>query len=382
MKGSLQIKGQQYYAVFRVNGNKTPTWFPLGIEPKRGNKRQAERAMAELVAKYQKNPNEFNKIDFVEYIKKWLIEVKPQIDIITFDGYKQYVEKHIIPYFEEKHLMLQDISIKDIEGYYNFKSVGGRLDGKPGGLSTRTIKLHSVVLSLVFKKAIYNGLLNKNPCDYAQLPNTKKKKPIAKFYTQEQCKKLLNIINGTPLYDMVYITTIYGLRRSELVGLKWSAVDFVDNTISIQHTVVVSSVVVEKDKTKTQSSARLYPLLPDVKKILLNIKKEQQKYRNVFGNSYVESDYVFTKQDGKRYYPEYPSKTLQKQLKQHNLPHIRFHDLRHTAASLLLVKGWSMKDISDWLGHSNIGITMNTYSHIDLAHKREMSNMLNGVFDN
>jgi len=378
VKGSLQIKSNKYYAVFRVDGK--IKWHNLNIEAKRGNKRKAEESMAKLLIQYSENSKMFEKTKFTEYIKLWLNEVKNQIDIITYEGYIQYAEKHIIPYFEEKQMYIQDVKISDIEAYYNYKSTTGRLDGKPGGLSQSTIKLHGVVLSLVFKKAIRDEILTSNPCEYARIPKIPSKETKAKFYTVDQCKKLLETVEGTVLYDMIYITTLYGLRRSELMGLKWSAVDFENNTITINHTVVLNSSVVSKDKTKNKSSMRTYPLLDDVKKILIRMKVEQEKNKKLFGNCYVENGYVFVKEDGSVYYTSYPTHELQKCLKRNNLPHIRWHDLRHTAASMLLLKRWKMKEISEWLGHSDIGTTMNIYSHIDMAHKRELGNTLNGLF--
>lgn len=378
VKGSLQIKSNKYYAVFRVNGK--IKWHNLNIEAKRGNKRKAEEAMTKLISSYNDNPLMFDETDFVEYIKVWLKETKGQMDEITYGGYEQYALKHIIPYFQDKKLLLKDVSVRDIEGYYNYKSKAGRLDGKPGGLSFRSIKLHSVVISLVFKKAIREGLLKSNPCEYAKIPNVNKSQPSAKFYTVEQCKKLLEITEGTPLCDMIYITTIYGLRRSELIGLKWSAVDFANNTITINHTVVLQGKVVAKNKTKNKTSRRIYPLLDDVRIILIKIKSDQEKNRKFFGNCYTENDYIFTKEDGTPYYPSYPSKALHKLLKVNNLEMIRWHDLRHTTASMLMLKGWQMKEISEWLGHSDIGTTMNIYAHINMEHKKVLGNTLNGLF--
>lgn len=166
------------------------------------------------------------------------------------------------------------------------------------------------------------------------------------------------------------------------MGLKWEAVDFVNRTITIQHTVVVQSTVIAKDKTKNRTSRRTYPLLDDVRNILMNIKKRQNEYEKLFGNCYAESGYIFTKEDGTPFYPSYPSHQLQKCLKKYNLPHIRWHDLRHTTASMLILKGWQMKEISEWLGHSDIGTTMNIYGHIDMEHKRELGDTLNGLLDN
>lgn len=378
-KGSLQIKSNKYYAVFRVNGK--VKWHSLGIEAKRGNKRKAEQAMAELTIQYNENPQEFNKRDFADYIELWLDSVKPQIDIITYEGYEQYAKKHIIPYFRDKKLFLQDVKIQDIEAYYNYKSTGGRLDKKPGGLSSRTIKLHGIVLSLVFKKAIHDGILKSNPCEYAKIPKTAKTQPVAKFYTVEECKKLLDITNGTPLHDMTYITTIYGLRRSEMMGLKWDAIDFVNDTLTIRHTVVMQNKIVAKDKTKNRTSMRTYPLLNDVKAILMKMKSEQNKNRKLFGNCYIETGYIFVKEDGTQFYPSYPTHELQKCIKKNGLPHIRWHDLRHSCASLLILKGWQMKEISEWLGHADIGTTMNIYGHLNLEHKRKLGDTLNGLLE-
>lgn len=242
------------------------------------------------------------------------------------------------------------------------------------------MKRHRILLSLTFKKAIRDGVLKYNPCEQAKIPKYLTKKPIAKFYTTEQCKELLEIAKGTPLYDMIYITTLYGLRRSELLGLRWEAVDMVNNIININHTVVLQKVVVAKDDTKNKTSNRVYPLINEVKDIFIRISGEQEEYKKLFGDCYVNSGYIFTKADGSPYYPSYPTHELQKLLKKHNLPHIRWHDLRHTTASLLILKGWQMKEISDWLGHADISTTMNIYGHIGLDHKRKLGESLSGMF--
>ena len=151
---------------------------------------------------------------------------------MTYEGYRDCIVNHIAPYFKEKRLKLQDISIKDIEDYYAYKAVSGRLDGKEGGLSQSTLKRHRILLSLTFKKAIRDGLLKYNPCEYAKMPKFTPQKPVAKFYTAEQCQELLTAVKGTPLYDMIYITILYGLRRSELLGLRWESVNMVNNIIN------------------------------------------------------------------------------------------------------------------------------------------------------
>ena len=380
VKGSLQIKNNIYQAVFYHNGK--AIWRSTGIKAVRGNKRKAEQKLNEIMAQYDDNPNILDKLLFVKYIEQWLSKVKNRVDTITYEGYCQYTTKHIIPYFEPLKLNLQDVTISHIEDYYQYKSQGGRLDGKPGGLSYRSIKLHSVVLSLIFEDAMRERRIKDNPCVYAKLPNNvKRSEKKVDFYTPEQCQKLLDIVKGTPLYDMILITFLYGLRRSEMMGLKWPAVDFNNKTISICHTVVVNSTVVAKDKTKNKTSNRIYPLLDDVADILLKRKQQQEEYKKLFGNCYHDTDYIFTKEDGGLYYPSYPTHTLKKVLERNHLPYIRWHDLRHSCASMLIIKGWNMKDISEWLGHADIGTTINIYGHIDMEHKRSLGRGLEGLFD-
>ena len=379
MKGSLQTKSGKYYAVFRIDGKQK--WINLYVEDKRGNKRKAETAMRELLKKYEQNPFLFEKIDFCEYIKKWLENTKTHVDLVTYNGYKQYAEKHIIPYFEPKKLSLQDVRMSHIEEYYNFKAIGGRLDGHERGLSLRTIKLHATVLSLVFKYAIREGIIRDNPVELARFPNIQKSKPKDNYYTVDECKKLLELSEGTPLHDIMVVTLYYGLRRSEAMGLRWIDVDFDRSTITIQHTRTLNGVVVEKDRTKTQSSNRVYPLIDEVRNILLKLKNEQERQKDLLLNKYTDSGYIFVNDFGVPYHPSYPTQMLYKLIKKHpELKHLTYHGLRHSAASLLLVRGWSMKEISEWLGHSNIHITMNLYTHIDMASKRERAEALNGLF--
>lgn len=378
MKGSLQTKSGKYYAVFRINGKQK--WINLHIDDKRGNKRKAEQAMQELLVKYEENPTIFEKTDFCEYINKWLKNSKSHIDLVTYMGYKQYVDNHIIPCFKKKKLKLQDIRMSHIEEYYNTKAENGHLDGHDGGLSLRTIQLHATVLSLVFKYAIREGLVKNNPVELAQLPSIQRNTSKDNFYTVDECKKLLEISEGTPLHDIMVVTLYYGLRRSEVMGLRWIDVDFEKNTLTIQHTRVVNGVVVVKDKTKTQSSNRIYPLIDEVKEIFLKLKNEQEIQKQLLSNQYTDSGYIFVNEFGVPYHPGYPSQKLYKLLKKHpEMKHITYHGLRHSAASMLLARNWNMKAISEWLGHSNIGITMNLYTHIDMESKRERAKELNGI---
>ena len=171
--------------------------------------------------------------------------------------------------------------------------------------------------------------------------------------------------------------------------LKWREKDLTDGEVYNQETVKdkrlnlsvanyqysPNKVLYAKGKSDTDKKA----LENDADSKLKN-KEKQKKNKEFFKNCYSDSGYIFAKEDGTPYYPSYPSHELQKVLKKNELPHIRFHDLRHSCASMLILRGWNMKDISEWLGHADISTTMNIYGHISMKHKRELGQGLKGMF--
>ncbi len=335
MNGSLQEKHSKYYAVFSYkdeNGKQKTKWVSTGLSTGKGNRKKAEKRLAELIVEREENEESNRRsknMPFVNYIDAWCEDIQKRVDVVTYAGYRSYVDNHIRPYFLNRNLTLNKISRTDIEKYLEEKSVSGRLDGKSGGLSKRSLELHKSVLSKMFSDAMrepYN--LKDNPCRMALMPKTAEKteKHIT-FYNLEQCRELLRVTEGTPLYDMVYMTFMYGLRRSELLGLKWDAVNFDTDTFTICHTLVMAKGAVAKDSTKNQSSHRSYPILADVKPIFERLRNEQEENRRLMGNCYNDSGYVFTKEDGSPYNPGYPYQRLMKVIKRYDLPTLRWHTL-------------------------------------------------------
>ena len=196
------------------------------------------------------------------------------------------------------------------------------------------------------------------------------------FYTEAQMRDLLTAVKNERLYPIIYVTALYGLRRSEVLGLKWDSINFAMQTLTIRHTVARVTKVVEKNKTKNASSFRSFPLTDDAVRLFKILLQQEQIYRNHFGKDYIDNDYVFTWEDGHPYSPDYVSHTFHKLLKKYDLPHIRFHDLRHTCASMLLSEGYGLKDVQEWLGHSDIKMTANIYGHLDIRRKRSIANGL------
>ena len=169
----------------------------------------------------------------------------------------------------------------------------------------------------------------------------------------------------------MFVSLYYGLRKSEDLGLRWSAINFSRNTLTINHTVVKSKTIIEKDTTKSYSSRRTFELLPEVREVLIALKSRENENRKLFGKQYIKNNHVFKWADGTPYRPDGVTRGFQRALERHGLKKMRFHDLRHSTASILVDKGWDILQIKDWLGHSDIDTTANIYAHI--SHNRKVS---------
>lgn len=374
MTGSLQIKNDKYYMVLNgtKNGKRKQQWISTGL-PAKGNKRRAEQMLRERLAEAEQQAADAAHIPFTDYVMHWLQLAQERVDAVTYQNYQALTKRHILPWFDCKALALDRVDRKVLQAFLDEKHRNGRLDGK-GGLSEKSIRELKSILSLVCKEAQYEELLTTNPCELLKLPPKEQTK--ASFYTVAQLNALLEATREEPLYPIIKTAVVYGMRRSEILGLKWNSIDFENNTLTVKHTVVKVYETVEKDKTKTKSSRRSFPLTTEMREMFLSIRMEREENRRLFGKEYVGSEYVFCWPDGRPISSDYVSHRFGKILKKYGLPHIRFHDLRHSCASLLLNSGCNFKDIQDWLGHSDIGTTMNIYGHLDTTRKQTMAELM------
>ncbi len=372
MTGSLAVKNGKYYAVLNAyeNGKRKQKWICTDL-PEKGNKRRAEQFLREKITEYERMEGIVHTDTLLsDYVRIWLQHIARTIDATTLQSYEIVANCHILPYFDEKRLPLAKVDCKSLQLYLDTKQRSGRRDGK-GGLSPRTLRQHKNILMQTLNMAVKNKLLPSNPCQFVTLPPLERYE--SDFYNERQLSELYTALRDDPMLPIVKITALYGLRRSELLGLQWDSIDFERKTMTIRHTVSRVTEVVAKDKTKNASSRRTFPLTDEALGIFRAAKCQEQQNKLAFGREYRENPYVFKWPDGHTYDPDYISQRFRKLLKKHNLPHIRFHELRHSCASLLIAMGWTLKDVQEWLGHSDIQMTANIYSHLEVGRKANIA---------
>ena len=371
--GHLQIKNDNYYMVLNytdANGKRRQPWIPTGL-PAKGNKRRAEKLLLDTRKSFvppvvsKENEDISSDMLFADYMELWLEIIRSSVEKTTFSSYTQMVKGKSAPYFRNTGLTLDGIQAKHTQSFYlhELKTVS------PGTVIHYHANIHKAL-----KYAVKMDLIPFNPADKVERP--KKHRYIADYYRQEELERLLEASKDHPYSLLIQMTAFYGLRRSEALGLKWDAIDFERDTITIKHIVTNAKIdgkceIVCADRAKTKSSLRSLPLVSNIREKLLALREQQKENRRLCGRSYIKEylEYVCVNEIGDLIKPHYVTESFPKLLKAKGMRQIRYHDLRHSCASLLLANGVPMKQIQEWLGHSDFSTTANIYAHLDYSSK-------------
>lgn len=362
MTGSIQVKDGKYYAVINehINGKRKQIWVNTGY-PANRNKKNAERFLRQILSEKEHLEEPNNEQLICDYVNVWLERASMKVRESTHKNYTDLANKHVIPYFKANRLLVTSAKRADIQKFLDAK-------WKIDELSPRTIKYLATILRQTFKQAVLDEIITISPCTYLDVPKQKKRKPT--FFSRKEIDSFLEDVRNDELYPLILITVTYGLRRSEVLGIKWDSIDFEAKTLTIKHTVVQNKKIYELDDTKNETSYRLLILLPEDVQMLSDIKKAEDETRKLLGNSYIDNDYVFKRSDGKTFRPDFVSRKFGQLLKKYGYRNIRFHDLRHTCASLAVSNGVPLKFIQEQLGHADIQTTANTYAHLEHEQKK------------
>lgn len=403
-------KGKLYVVIsYKENGVTKRKWLPTGLDAntkkkdryavadkiaadfykekfintsEKSIKESAESVGAKATDRYDelkqpKAESDNSENEFTQFMTKWFEAVKPHIAVNTYKTYKSIVKAEI-QYFKDKNLYINTIKPLDIQEYYT------KLHEK--GLKGTTIKRYHLIIHKTLEYAVTNEIIPYNPSDRVERPKLKRYE--AAFYSKDELDKLFEIFKGDRMELVVYIGAYYGLRRCEILGLKWSAVDFEKKTLSVNGKIV-SIYENGKEKTvfesdlKTVATLRTLPLIPQIEKKLLEQKEKLKSYKKLLGDQFdtTYEEFICCDAFGKLITPEYATIHFGYMVRTRGLRHLRFHDLRHSCASLLLANGVPMKAIQDWLGHASFNVTANFYSHLDYSSRIASAETISKIFD-
>ena len=381
MNGTIQAKKGFLYVVINYtdeNGKTKYKWISTGLK-ERGNRKNAKTILERELKKKKKNLSESKnktrrrkdvsqankeqaQMLFCDYVEQYVDGLQTSVSPAVYYNYKTHYMKLFREFFDTRHLKLIDVTEKELNEFYN--------ERRKHGVKNISLKHYNNVLRPVLRKAYKDKLILDNPFDFME--PIKKEKAIISFYDKKEMQKLFEVIKGHELEVPFMLAAYYGFRRSEVLGLRWSAIDFDHKLITINHKLtVVDKVPYFTDQLKTKTSYRTLPLIPAIADLLLQHRKKIAQNKEFYGNTYDTryEDYVCVMENGKIVYPDHMTKKFSDLLAEHNLKHIRLHDLRHSCASNMLANGVPMKEIQEWLGHSNFSTTADVYSHLDFSSK-------------
>lgn len=388
LAASIQTKKGRLYAVIQVreNNKAKSVWRSLGLSEDTG-KSKVNKAFREVVKKFE---NEYaeqiarsgrptSNIPVFDYMCAYLKKAEQSLQKNTIQSYHMMIYGKIRRYFEPKpHLTVGSITAKDIEKFYEHLF--------SQNVVANTVIHYHAILRRAFQQAFKDEMIDANPFDRIDRP--KKNKFHGDNYSEEELVTLLELTRSDSIYPAIMLGGGLGLRRSEAIGVRWSRIDWDKKTVLLDTKIVEYKVNGEKvvepvEEMKNKSSRRTLPLPEPVLEMLSEEKEKQALYRKMFKGSYNRKydDYVCVNELGELIKPSYVTQHFSDLLKKYGLRHIRFHDLRHTFASILIGQNVPLINVSNFLGHSDLSTTANIYAHLDKASKQGSADVITEILN-
>lgn len=292
-------------------------------------------------------------ITFNDFAERWL-SLNDALSNTTYVNYENMLRKHIEPYFDG--VKISDILPMDLKNYIKIKK---------DEVSINTVMKHISLMGTIFNEAITNKYIQSNPVKH--LKKMSRERPQTNIYNEAELKQLMSVAKGTVLEVPIFFAVMFGLRRSEIIGLRWEDIDFEKKTLTIngsvtRHRVDGKWVDVYSNELKTDASHATYKLNDSVCDYLKNLYRHNM---NLISDVEDYKTFICVNGIGERLMVDYISHRFKKLLEEFNLKHIRFHDLRHSVVTLLAHKNFSIKDIQGYARHANFQTTADIYCHFD-----------------
>ena len=356
MRGSIVKRGPRSFACVvylgrdPATGKERQKWLSFRT------RREAEAHLTQLVGQVTSGSLILStKVRFGDYLEQWLRDyAEGRLAPTTLESYRATVRVHLTP--DLGHIPLSRLSPQVIQGYLTRKL--------QSGLSTTSVRYHAAILHEALRHAVKWGLLAHNPVDRVDLP--RRRRVEMRVWDEEQVRLFLAKAQGSSAHYPLYLAAlITGMRQGELMGLRWIDIDLALGIASIQQTLYRLGKTVVTKEPKSARSRRTVALPPILVNILREVQATQDAYRRELGQTYEDCDLVFCQPNGRPLYAHnVTQRDFKRIMKAAGVPTIRFHDLRHCHATLLLQQGVHPKIVQERLGHSTISMTLDTYSHV------------------
>jgi len=304
-----------------------------------------------------------------EWMDKWLVRYKKsQLKPSTYESYESIIRAYIKPSLGG--IPLAKVQANMLQNFYN-----ERLES---GLSTRTVRYTHAVSRQALQQAVKEGLLSRNVADATTPPTVKSKQMQA--LSEDDLMALFEASKDDRFFPAYFLAATTGMRRAELLGLCWDSVDLEHGMVTVRRQLLpLKGGATLEETTKTKQGRRSISLTDDAIKVLAAQRQKQAQEKLRLGPAYQDKGLVFCREDGAPVDPRTFTKHFQRILQKAGLPKIRFHDLRHTHASLLLSRGIHPKIVQERLGHSSITMTLDLYSHLTPGLQEAAASSLNGL---
>jgi integrase len=383
MAGSIQKRGENKYFLtvssgYDGSGKRIRHTRTINAS---GSK-EAEKQLALFIAEIEKGHCiDSTKLTFADFIEKWLKEyAEKNLAPKTLLSYRKELENRIMPALGAHKLnKLKPIHI--IQFYNSLSEDGVRKDGKPGGLSGKTQLYYHHIISSILKDAVQWQIIESNPAEKVKPPKATKRK--IEFFDDKQTARMLALLDNVDLKwkTIVYVALYTGMRKGEIMGLEWHDINFEKGTINIERAsqYVPGRGVITKEP-KNESSKRVISASQTLLQLLKVYKTHQNEQRMSHADIWKGTTRLFTTWDGDAMFPDSISNWFSDFIKDNNLPHITFHGLRHTSASILIDQGLNIKAVSSRLGHANTSTTMNIYAHALKSADKQAADIMDGMF--
>lgn len=356
MRGTIRRRGETWtWQHVVTRGGKRR--YVTGTKP---TKRLAQAALAESLAAHAKGARiEPGKVDVATYLRGWLVLVQPRLKAGTWRAYHDIVEHRLIPYLGDERL--SELEPETIAAAYSELRSNGRRDGK-GGLSETSLEHTHRCLHAALEAAVRGRRLASNPADGLEV-KPKRRHVEMRTWSGPELAAFLASTAEHRLHALFVTAATTAMRRGELLGLRWADVDLDAARLSVRRSRTSVAYEVVEDEPKSRKSVRVIDLDAETVAVLRTWRRHQVEERLAWGPAWTETGLVFTREDGTGLHPHHVADAFEAAVKRSGQPVVRFHDLRHTWATLALRAGVSPKIVSERLGHASVGFTLDTYAH-------------------